>query len=444
MQMKKYNIAYSVFIALPCSLLFTCRQPAHDKLRFTHVWDSMAGSQGALSVQWVNNRVDALKVLHPEMSVELEQSKWDAIDTKVMTDYRAGIAHDVVITSPQLLAKHLLVGDLLDLSPYMNWDERQLEEFSWTGAWQDIILKDKRLGLPLGWHSRLCAYNKEMFRQVGLDPERPPQTLDEVVSYAQKLTRDLDGDGKIDVWGLGIYIGPSRATLEITFSPLIWHFGGNLWDEKSKQAVFASEAGIKAAEFLRDLICKYQVTPRWVLSGTTDDTILRTFLNGKIAMAWGWGSYWTQPLEQAGWLSGCYPPTPDCQMSKAGFFVTPTNPQAQFTNTWTVSMHTLTKWPKISYDFIQLLIDPVSLTMSPDAGLPAQLSIWQKTEYQTPYYKIWFKAVKKGKGMPATGHFEELVNTISAALQEIMVKNAEVASTLLRFQEEYNKRYAGE
>jgi ABC-type glycerol-3-phosphate transport system substrate-binding protein len=444
MRSKSHTYARLLTVANVLLWLLSCRQPAHDKLRFTHVWDSMAGSQGALSVDWVHNRLRALEELHPELGVELEQSKWDAIDTKVMTDYRAGIAHDVVITSPQLLAKHLLVGDLEDLTPYMHWDEEKLREYSWSYAWHDIVLENKRLGLPLGWHSRLCIYNKEMFRQAGLDPERPPQTLDELVAYAKKLTRDIDGDGKTDVWGLAIYIGPSRATLEITFSPLIWHFGGNLWDENSKQAVFASQAGVQAAEFLRDLITKHKVTPRWVLSGTTDDTILRTFLNEKIAMGWGWGSYWTQPLEQAGWLSGCYPPTTDCQMNRAGFFVTPTSSQAQFTNTWTVSMHSLTKWPEISYQLIELLIDPLSLSMSPDAGLPAQLSMWQKPEYQTPYYKIWFEATKKGRGMPPTGHFEELVNTISAALQEIMVNDAPVAPTLLRFQEEYNKRYAGE
>jgi ABC-type glycerol-3-phosphate transport system substrate-binding protein len=40
----------------------------------------------------------------------------------------------------------------------------------------------------------------KLFREVGL--ERPPETLSELLEYGKKLTRDLNGDGKVDQWGL--------------------------------------------------------------------------------------------------------------------------------------------------------------------------------------------------------------------------------------------------
>ena len=40
-------------------------------------------------------------------------------------------------------------------------------------------------------------YNKEMFSNAGLNPTRPPKSWKEVVDYARKLTKDLDGDGKV-------------------------------------------------------------------------------------------------------------------------------------------------------------------------------------------------------------------------------------------------------
>ena len=433
-------IAAFIITALFCS----CTQPKHDRLRFTHIFDALAGPQNALNVEWVNNRVAAFRKLAPQIGVELEQCKWDAIDTKCMADFRSGIAHDVVVSSPQLLAKHNLVGDLLDLRPLLNWNEDEEAEFSWNPMWQTCRLDGKLLGMPMGAHTRLCVYNKEMFRQVGLDPEQPPRDLQELVEYARKLTRDLDGDGKTDVWGLGMYFGPSRANFEISFSPLLWHFGGRAWDEESKQATFASEAGVHAVEFLRDLIYKYKVTPRWSLSGTYDDVILRSFLNEKIAIGWGWGSYWTQALEDAGWIAGCVPPTTKARALKAGIFLTPTANHAQFVNSWTLSVHKLTAWPEISAEFLQVLLEPNELLKSPDAGLPAQLSVWQRPEFQTPFFKVWFEAIKTGQSMPPTGHFEELGQSISVALQEIMVKNAPAAATLQKFQQDYNNRYAGE
>jgi hypothetical protein len=125
-------------------------------------------------------------------------------------------------------------------------------------------------------------------------------------------------------------------------------------------------------------------------------------------------------------------------------FLTPTGCQAQFTNTWTISLHALSRWPDRGMKLIELLIDPQALTLAPDSGLPSQKFMWQKPEYQTPYYKVWFAAVQKGRGMPPTGHYEELVGCVTAAVQEIVVRNSDVSETLTKFQYDYNKRYAGE
>jgi len=395
-------------------------------------------------MDWIYAHIAGFHERQPNFSVELEQVKWDQIDTKCMADYRAGIVHDVVLTSPQFLAKHAIVGDLLDLNPYMSWGKDQIAEFDMNPVWRAGEQNGKRIGIPLGAHTRVCVYRKDMFGEVGLDPERPPQTLQELVSYARKLTRDLDGDGKTDVWGLAMYFGPSRATIEITFAPILWHFGGKLWDETTKQATFASPAGVQAAKFLRDLVTKYKVTPRWALSGTYDDVTFRPFMEGRVAIAWGWGSYWIQPLEEMGWIAGCFPPTLQAKTIKAGIFLTPTLHQAQFTNAWTISVHALTQRPAESFQLLETFIEPEALNTFPDAGLPARLSIWNRPEYQTSFYQIWFQAMVKGQSMPPTAHYEELANTVAAALQEILVKDSPVESTLQKFQDVYNKRYAGE
>ena len=81
-------------------------------------------------------------------------------------------------------------------------DELGLKEFS--SELLDAALEAGRVFLP-GIGARSYAvpdefttlalyYNKEMFLNAGLDPERPPASWSEFVEYAKKLTKDFDGD----------------------------------------------------------------------------------------------------------------------------------------------------------------------------------------------------------------------------------------------------------
>lgn len=433
------------FICLCLLLLVGCRKaPQGTILKLTHIYDPMGGGSGKANAEWLARAVADFERDHPGVKVEQQQVKWDQVDSKCMADFRAGIAHDVVWSSPQLLAKHAAVGDLVDLSPYLKWSEEEVAEFAWNPVWNVGERDGKRIAVSLGAHTRVVVYRRDLFQQAGLDPDRPPENLDELLEYAKRLTVDRDGDGKIDQWGLGMYLGPSRATIEIYFAPLVWHFGGSLWDETTKKATFADSAGVRAATWLVDLVHRHKVTPPFIASGAYDDVIMRGFFEGTLAMAWGWGSYWIQVLEEKGWVSGVYPPSPEGRATVVGLFETPTRHKAMFTNSWTVSVHALNSQPKLSVELIEYLLRPETLLSFPDGGLPTRLSAWRRPEFQTAFYQVWYRAVQHGASMPYTAHYDELANTVAAALQEILVKKAPVAKTLERFQNEYNVRYAGQ
>src|SRR5262249_59312701 len=46
----------------------------------------------------------------------------------------------------------------------------------------------------------LLYYNADQFREAGLDPDRPPQTWDDLVAAAKKLTK-REGD-RVTRWGI--------------------------------------------------------------------------------------------------------------------------------------------------------------------------------------------------------------------------------------------------
>ena len=63
------------------------------------------------------------------------------------------------------------------------------------GTVLSMTYKDKMIGMPFNASTILLYYNKDAFREVGLDPERPPRTLAELASYAARLVKYAP-DGK--------------------------------------------------------------------------------------------------------------------------------------------------------------------------------------------------------------------------------------------------------
>lgn len=406
---------------------------AQGTLKVAHYFDPLGGVHLEQSLAWLDGITEEFES-EGGTRVEYELYAWDEIDERMIIDTRAGIPHDVTFTSPQLMAQHGEAGSLLDLEPYVSrWDPEEVAQFDWSPVWDAFPL-----GIPTGIHTRLVAYRTDMFEEQGV--AGAPQTLDELVEAAKTLTVDENGDGQPEVWGLGIYLGPQRATVELAFAPLVWHFGGELWNAESG-ATFASEAGIEAAQFLFDLIHTHKVTPRWAVGGNYDEVVLNGLLDGRFAMTWGYGSYWIPALEDSGMVKGCWPASDACSSVNAGVFVTPTEPRAQFSNAWTVSIHSLSRNPDEAARYIETMLRPGTIENFADAGLPARRSAWEQSAYQSDFFGEWFEAAQNGRSMPPTSNYGELADSVAVALSEILLQGAPIEATLQRAQDDFNATY---
>jgi multiple sugar transport system substrate-binding protein len=129
----------------------------------------------------------------------------------------------------------LAMEDFLDIYPALR------EQASWRKELYSLPMEATNLGL---------VYNKELFRQAGLDPERPPKTWDELYDYARKLTVDKDGDGRFDQSGFFIPIFPASGPLGDwmvwQWYPFLWQAGGYEINIEQTEALFNSDAGVKA------------------------------------------------------------------------------------------------------------------------------------------------------------------------------------------------------
>ena len=100
------------------------------------------------------------------------------------------------------------VQQFIDAEGYdlSDFDERLVEYYTVDG---------KLYAVPWGVSVPMLFYNKVPFQEVGLDPEKPPLTLDDVRAYSEKLLK-VDGAGNVIRSGLALDTDP--WWLEVTLA----------------------------------------------------------------------------------------------------------------------------------------------------------------------------------------------------------------------------------
>src|SRR5690606_10907364 len=97
--------------------------------------------------------------------------------------------------------------------------------------WDSVFYDGKMVGVP-GIESFIwwgLNYNAKAAEEAGLDPDNPPQTWDEVLTWHKALTK-FDAAGNLQQFGLDPY---DAMAGEPDFG--VQSFGGfNWWDENSR------------------------------------------------------------------------------------------------------------------------------------------------------------------------------------------------------------------
>ncbi|KOF22862.1 ABC transporter substrate-binding protein [Ensifer adhaerens] len=105
-------------------------------------------------------------------------------------------------------------------------------------------------GLPTAVRSMALFYNKNLFKDAGLDPNKPPQTLDEMVKAAKATTKQ-DSAGNFQTVGMALDI--ARQDHNWWREILIRQFGGEPYSADGTKVTYNSDGGRKALEFYTGL-----------------------------------------------------------------------------------------------------------------------------------------------------------------------------------------------
>jgi len=157
-------------------------------------------------------------------------------------------------------------------------DQAWLKSF-YPGFMENSQTGGKTWGIPFQRSTVVLYYNKEAFKEAGLDPNKPPATWKEMVDYAQKLTK-RDASGRVTQWGVQI---PSSGFPYWLFQGLAIENGVNLMNAAGTETYYDKPAVIEALQYWVDLVKKYKVHPEGIVEwGTTP----KDFFERKVAMVW--------------------------------------------------------------------------------------------------------------------------------------------------------------
>jgi sn-glycerol 3-phosphate transport system substrate-binding protein len=127
--------------------------------------------------------------------------------------------------------------------------------------------------VPFQRSTPILFYNKDLFREVGLDPEQPPRNRQELVDYSLALT-DAD-DGRY-----GLYI-PSAGFPYWLFQSFAIGNGQNLVEESPSAVYFNAPEVVEALEFFMTLTTEHEVMMPGALSFFDGDEL---FIDEQVAM----------------------------------------------------------------------------------------------------------------------------------------------------------------
>jgi multiple sugar transport system substrate-binding protein len=142
-------------------------------------------------------------------------------------------------------------------------------------VWKNGLYKDHRYGVPLDTHTLSFYWNKKLFRDAGLDPEKPPTNKDEFIAAAQAITQKAGVPGFMVVQGGG----GANFLLGIEWATTFYQQGGQWTNEDFSQSLINSDAGVNSSTFWKSLVDQ-GISPK----GTESDSEIAAFKQGKNGM----------------------------------------------------------------------------------------------------------------------------------------------------------------
>ncbi|BAS28125.1 ABC transporter substrate-binding protein [Limnochorda pilosa] len=271
-------------VALVLLLMVTALTPSTSaqspvRLRFV----SLAWQEDAIAA--VKELVQAWNSTHPTIQVEYQQVDWSSIHDYLVTSFQTGDVPDIFhYESPQVLDFGRM-GYLTDLAPLMSDDLRNdvLPNF-----WRTVSVDNAVYGVPYIVEPFVILYNQDLFEEAGIqvDPSQAV-TWEGLREMGRQLTKDVNGDGRIDQYGAGLALrNPANRILNLSMA-----FGGQFfYQEDGRWVIRVGENELALARTLHDMMYVDESLAKDGV-GLSSSELMAGFIQGRYAMIPGVGAF---------------------------------------------------------------------------------------------------------------------------------------------------------
>jgi sn-glycerol 3-phosphate transport system substrate-binding protein len=218
---------------------------------------------------------------HPGIKVNpIYAGNYDDARIKALAALKAGQS------APLSVLFSIDIYELLEQDAILAWDDiaTSAEDKAWLKAFYPALMmngtyKGKVYGIPFQRSTIVLYWNKDAFKEAGLDPEKPPASWNEMTQMASKLVKK-DASGNVQRWGVMV---PSTGYAYWMFQAFARQNGHDLMNKEGNRTNYAHADVIAALQYWRDLGAKHKVMPE----GTVEwGTLRQAFTEGKTAMMW--------------------------------------------------------------------------------------------------------------------------------------------------------------
>jgi len=332
--------------------------PAKEPVSLKVWWRINPTVEGSLSVFQKEN---------PDIKIELGDLGEAVYGTpKYVTAVAAGKGPDVAYQNRHTFGQFASRKLYRPIEDLMKRDNIKKEDFM-AGPIQDLTWQGTLYGLPHTAGTRYWFWNRKHFQEAGLDPDKGPETWDEIEAVASKLNKKT-GD-RFDRYGFLPNFPPGLADQLLIYA---MEAGGSSLDADGRKVLIDTDPWVEALTWCVGVIDRHAggyASAASFMEGFSGQPV-DPFAQNKVAMC----SY-------GNWMIGTYARFPDLDYDGTGAMPVPARFKGKKINWscgWTFVIDPNTKLVEEGWKLIKWLEGPEYVKAAGTVGLELETKEWER------------------------------------------------------------------
>ncbi|MCC5875418.1 MAG: extracellular solute-binding protein [Candidatus Sumerlaeia bacterium] len=182
---------------------------------------------------------------NPGTRIRVQAIPWNGAHQRLITSVAGNVTPDVAQLGTTWVPEFAAMDALLPLDEYLEASTLSLDQF-FDGSARTTAYDGQVVSIPWYVDTRVFFYRTDLAREAGW--EHFPRNWEEMIAFGHDLTRDINGDGRIDQYA---YMLPTRGEQELL--PFIRQAGADLIDDVTLEVLANTPEMAEALGFYQSM-----------------------------------------------------------------------------------------------------------------------------------------------------------------------------------------------